>query len=239
MGWLVVFFDLPTVTPSDKKASAAFRKKLLEDGYLMIQWSVYARSCVTYDRVLTHTRRLKSFLPSQGAVRCLFVTNIQWKIAFLSMGMILPPYTPRKSNLNNFSSGDSFPRLHHYMLTINSKGATYCSTLVIGFKAKLARSPLSLHPDCSTLVIGFKAKHGYLSSLSFSHCSTLVIGFKAKPTFTRHCKSSDCSTLVIGFKAKPNFVESGSAQNCSTLVIGFKAKLCVVASAAPRIVAPL
>ena len=58
------------------------------------------------------------------------------KIAFLSMGMMLPPYTPRKSNPNNFSFGDSFPRLHHNKLTINSKGATYCSTLVIRFKAK-------------------------------------------------------------------------------------------------------
>lgn len=86
MGWLVVFFDLPTVTPSNKKASADFRKKLLEDGYLMIQWSVYARSCVTYDRVLTHTRRLKSFLPSQGSVRCLFVTNIQWENSFSFYG---------------------------------------------------------------------------------------------------------------------------------------------------------
>ena len=72
--------------------------------------------------------------------------------------MMLPPYTPRKSNLNNFSSGDSFPRLHHYMLTINSKGATHCSTLVIGFKAKLKEMTLFQGKDCSTLVIGFKAK---------------------------------------------------------------------------------
>ena len=74
------------------------------------------------------------------------------------MEMIPPPYTPRKSNLNNFSSGDPFPRLHHYMLTINSRGATYCSTLVIGFKAKLVYDTDEDAINCSTLVIGFKAK---------------------------------------------------------------------------------
>ena len=49
MGWLVVFFDLPTTTPEDKKNYQYFRKALLEDGYTMIQYSVYARACVTQE----------------------------------------------------------------------------------------------------------------------------------------------------------------------------------------------
>ena len=89
------------------------------------------------------------------------------KIAFLSMGMMLPPYTPRKSNPNNFSFGDSFPRLHHNKLTINSKGATYCSTLVIRFKAKPAVPLLFLAWNCSTLVIRFKAKRCEFHRLAF------------------------------------------------------------------------
>lgn len=86
MGWLVVFFDLPTETAADRRAHARFRKDLLEEGYLMIQYSVYARSCVTADRVKTHQRRVKSFLPKKGHVRCLFVTNIQWQKTFLFYG---------------------------------------------------------------------------------------------------------------------------------------------------------
>ncbi len=86
MGWLVVFFDLPTTTDEEKKNYVSFRKSLLEDGYQMIQYSVYARACVTYDRILTHTRRLKLFLPPAGAIRCLFVTNIQWDKTFVFYG---------------------------------------------------------------------------------------------------------------------------------------------------------
>lgn len=86
MGWLVVCFDLPTTSKKERKDYTDFRKALLEDGYIMVQYSVYARSCVTYDRVLTHARRLKSFLPPAGTVRCMFVTNIQWEKMFVFYG---------------------------------------------------------------------------------------------------------------------------------------------------------
>lgn len=86
MGWLVVYFDLPTTTKEERKNYTDFRKALLEDGYIMIQFSVYARACVTQDRVQTHARRLKTFLPPAGAVRCLFVTNIQWENTFVFYG---------------------------------------------------------------------------------------------------------------------------------------------------------
>lgn len=97
MGWLVVFFDLPTTTDEDKKNYVNFRKSLLNDGYLMIQYSVYARACVSHDRILTHTRRVKSFLPPKGTVRCLFVTNIQWNKTFIFYGPdVIPTEPPEK-----------------------------------------------------------------------------------------------------------------------------------------------
>ena len=40
---LIVFFDLPMVTKTEKRAYVQFRRFLLNDGYDMIQWSVYAR----------------------------------------------------------------------------------------------------------------------------------------------------------------------------------------------------
>ncbi len=86
MGWLVVFFDLPVGTPEERRRYTHFRKALLEDGYVMLQLSVYARACVTYDRVLTHSRRVKSMLPLEGNVRCLYVTNIQWEKMFIYYG---------------------------------------------------------------------------------------------------------------------------------------------------------
>lgn len=89
MGWLVVFFDLPTTTPEDKNYQY-FRKVSLEDGYTMIQYSVYARACVTQERIATHSRRIQKMIPPDGSVRCLFVTNIQWDKMFVFHGRSCP-----------------------------------------------------------------------------------------------------------------------------------------------------
>ena len=40
---MMVFFDLPTVTKTDKRAYTLFRRFLLNDGYDMIQFSIYGR----------------------------------------------------------------------------------------------------------------------------------------------------------------------------------------------------
>ncbi len=39
--WVITMFDLPVVTPKARKAYARFRKTLLEDGFTMMQYSVY------------------------------------------------------------------------------------------------------------------------------------------------------------------------------------------------------
>ncbi len=90
MGWLVVFFDLPTTTPEDRKNYTHFRQQLLDDGYTMIQFSVYARSCVTHERMATHSRRIKNMVPPDGSVRCMFVTNSQWDRMFVFHGKSAP-----------------------------------------------------------------------------------------------------------------------------------------------------
>src|SRR5438067_997488 len=50
MGWLVVAFDLPVGTKQQRKQATGFRDFLIEDGYQMIQFSVYARACVSFAR---------------------------------------------------------------------------------------------------------------------------------------------------------------------------------------------
>ena len=78
MAWLLVFFDLPVGTPRERKAAANFRKDLLSEGYMMIQFSVYARPCVTQEKVRTQLRRLLPTIPPQGQVRALTITDAQW-----------------------------------------------------------------------------------------------------------------------------------------------------------------
>jgi len=86
MGWLLVTFDLPVTTKESRKAAHDFREWLKDDGYLMIQWSVYARACVTFARQQTHMDRLRSHLPPEGSIRAIFVTRNQWERSFVMHG---------------------------------------------------------------------------------------------------------------------------------------------------------
>ena len=67
--WLFVFFDLPVKTKSERGSATRFRNFLLKDGYIMIQFSVYARICNGQDRVEKHMLRLQHRLPKKGSVR--------------------------------------------------------------------------------------------------------------------------------------------------------------------------
>src|SRR5580692_933517 len=78
MAWVLVLFDLPVGTPEERKAATNFRKDLIHDGYMMVQFSVYARPCGTADRVETQVRRLKSRIPAKGEVRGLMISDAQW-----------------------------------------------------------------------------------------------------------------------------------------------------------------
>ncbi len=96
MGWLVVAFDLPVGTKPQRKAAHDFREWLKDDGYQMLQWSVYARACVTFARQETHIERLKKNLPPEGSVRALFVTRAQWERSFVIHGAPAAPVPPEE-----------------------------------------------------------------------------------------------------------------------------------------------
>jgi CRISPR-associated protein Cas2 len=86
MGWLIVAFDLPVMSREQRKRATDFRKFLIDDGYQMIQYSVYARACVTFARQETHLGRVKQNLPEEGSVRAVFVTRAQWERSFVIQG---------------------------------------------------------------------------------------------------------------------------------------------------------
>lgn len=86
MGWLMVAFDLPVKTKPERKRATDFRKFLLDDGFRMIQFSVYARPCVTFARQETHLRRIRLAVPNEGSVRAMYITKAQWERAFIING---------------------------------------------------------------------------------------------------------------------------------------------------------
>lgn len=76
---LIVFFDLPTATKKDRKAYSKFRKFLVDNGFLMIQFSVYVRICKGLDTVQMYEDYLEKNIPPRGNVRTLTITNAQYE----------------------------------------------------------------------------------------------------------------------------------------------------------------
>lgn len=75
---IIVFFDLPVVKKKERKVYSQFRRFLLNDGYDMLQYSVYSRLCNGTDMTNKHLKRLNANLPERGSIRCLIVTEKQY-----------------------------------------------------------------------------------------------------------------------------------------------------------------
>lgn len=96
---LLVLFDLPVKRKEDRKAASLFRKFLIDDGYVMLQLSVYMRICRGQDMVDTHLRRLEANLPAKGSIRALQVTEQQYaRMKFLA-GKITFQERPNQASL--------------------------------------------------------------------------------------------------------------------------------------------
>jgi CRISPR-associated protein Cas2 len=77
--WLFVFFDLPVKLKEERQKATQFRNFLLKDGYIMIQFSVYARICNGQERIAKHLQRLQGQLPQKGNVRAMQITDKQYE----------------------------------------------------------------------------------------------------------------------------------------------------------------
>ncbi len=74
----MVFFDLPTETKKDIKNYNIFRKRLIQDGFTMFQFSIYLRHCASRENADVHIKRVKNMLPPSGQVGILCVTDKQF-----------------------------------------------------------------------------------------------------------------------------------------------------------------
>lgn len=76
--WVIVMFDLPTVTPEEKSCYRQFHDFLLADGFDRMQYSVYIRHCASEDNALVHMARVRAALPDEGEVRMICITDKQF-----------------------------------------------------------------------------------------------------------------------------------------------------------------
>lgn len=77
--WLLLMFDLPTDTTKLRKAYTAFRKGILKDGFIQMQYSIYIRHCASDKNASVHFQRVKAGLPEKGEVRILLITDKQFE----------------------------------------------------------------------------------------------------------------------------------------------------------------
>ena len=86
---MLVFFDLPVMTRAERRAYSQFRRFLLNDGFDMIQFSVYGRILNGRDAESKHLERVIANLPPDGSVRALTVTERQYASMRILVGLPL------------------------------------------------------------------------------------------------------------------------------------------------------
>lgn len=83
---LMVMFDLPVETSRQRRAYRMFRTKLIQEGFIMIQYSVYVRVCVNRKSAQFMERRISQFLPESGLVQTLMLTEKQYNDMHFLLG---------------------------------------------------------------------------------------------------------------------------------------------------------
>ena len=77
--WVLTMFDLPTDSKPARRQYALFRKMLLNDGFAMMQYSVYIRHCASRENAAVHISRVEAAVPPDGEVRVITITDKQFE----------------------------------------------------------------------------------------------------------------------------------------------------------------
>ena len=77
--WMIVLFDLPVVTPEERRTASLFRKALLDRGFHMSQFSVYYRLLSGKEALDGHIRDIRAQLPPKGKVDIITITDKQYE----------------------------------------------------------------------------------------------------------------------------------------------------------------
>lgn len=77
--WIFVMFDLPVGSKQQMREATKFRLFLLDEGFEMSQFSVYARFCNGRDSYESHLKRIERNLPEKGEIHVLTFTDKQYE----------------------------------------------------------------------------------------------------------------------------------------------------------------
>ncbi|MBP2621098.1 CRISPR-associated endonuclease Cas2 [Streptococcus panodentis] len=82
---MMLMFDMPVDTAEERKAYRKFRKFLIEEGFIMHQFSIYSKLLLNHSANTAMVERLKANNPKKGNITLLTVTEKQFsRMLYLS-----------------------------------------------------------------------------------------------------------------------------------------------------------
>lgn len=76
---VVVFFDLPVLTSANRRDYTRFRKKLISEGFIMMQKSVYSKIALNGPAAGAITDNVRKHKPPEGVIQILTITEKQYQ----------------------------------------------------------------------------------------------------------------------------------------------------------------
>lgn len=83
---VLCMFDLPVETQQERRDYRNFRKNIMKEGFTMLQYSVYVRTCVSREWMNRLYKRIQKFTPPKGNIRLIAVTEKQYQDMRLLVG---------------------------------------------------------------------------------------------------------------------------------------------------------
>lgn len=81
----MIMFDLPVDTSQQRREYRHFRKMLINEGFVMMQFSIYVRVCPSRKSAAFLEQRLAKLSPPEGQIQSLIVTEAQYQsMTFIS-----------------------------------------------------------------------------------------------------------------------------------------------------------
>ena len=85
---VIVMFDLPTDTSLDRRHYRWFRKYLIDEGFVMMQESIYTKICINMHAVERVELNITKNKPPKGIVQVMIVTERQFAGMKLVVGKL-------------------------------------------------------------------------------------------------------------------------------------------------------
>ena len=85
---LLLVFDLPTLTPEQRRSYRIFRKWLISEGFIMLQESVYSKLALNNNSSKLIIENVKKHKPQEGSIQIFVLTEKEFNNREIIIGEI-------------------------------------------------------------------------------------------------------------------------------------------------------